>query len=291
MNKRRFRKFAALFHGDGRLRFAIITLSLVSLICFFAPLLGGDPNKLDVSNAFAPLSLLHPLGTDDLGRDFLLRVLCGGRVSIGVGIITMLISTAIGMAVGMFSGYTGGIVDSILMRLIDVLSSIPWMLMIIVVQLFFKRGLVSLILVIGLFGWGEIARLIRNQTLTVRQFEYVEYARLCGLPVFRILGKHVFPANTPSISAAATAAAARAIMMESTLSFLNLGIQPPQASWGSLLQSAQKYLMKAPLQALVPGLLIIAVVYSLAQIGNALSIALEPRHLEAAHAEKKDTAY
>lgn len=291
MRGRRFRQFIPYFCSRQRMRFSLGFLLAATFFCLFVPLFPGDPARLDILNTFAAPSFRYPLGTDELGRNFLLRVLYGGRVSIGVGVMAMLVSTAIGVVVGMISGYCGGLIDTLLMSLVDVLSSIPWLLLVIVVQLFLNRGIFSLILVIGLLGWSETARMVRSQTFSIRTLEYVEYARLCGIPTGVILVKHVLPAGSPTILAAAGVSAAKAIMLESTLSFLNLGVQPPDASWGSLLQSAQKYLMKAPLQAIVPGLLIVAAVYSITQIGNGLSMLMEPKYSEEIYVRQRNTAH
>ncbi len=291
MSGRRFRKLIPYFCSRKRTLFSFGFLLAAAFFCLFAPLLFGDPDRLDVVNTFAAPCFRYPLGTDELGRNFLLRVLYGGRVTIGVGVMAMLVSTVIGVALGMISGYCGGLIDTLLMSLVEVISSIPWMLLVIVVQLFLKRGIFSLILVIGLLGWCETARMVRSLTLSVRTLEYVEYARLCGISTGMILVKHVLPAGTPIILAAGGASAAKAIMLESTLSFLNLGVQPPDASWGSLLQGAQKYLMKAPLQAIVPGLLIVATVYSITQIGNNLSVVIDPKYSEEIYVRQRNIAH
>ena len=290
MSGRWWKQLKVLSRSRKPLRFSITFLVLTILACYTAPLLDGDPNAIDMSNAFQGISLTHPLGTDELGRDCLLRTLYGGRVSMGIGIAAMLASTGIGVALGMCSGYLGGAFDVILMGLVEVLASVPWMLMVIAVQMLFKRGLTALLMIIVLLGWGETARMVRNQTRTARGFEYVEYARLCDVPTCAILLKHILPACAPTILVSAGAQAARAILLESTLSFLNLGIQPPGTSWGSLLQGAQKYLMRAPLQAFVPGLLIVATVYSINELANAVSFVADPRNSEVSHAGKRNPA-
>ena len=288
MNGRCWKQIRALCRSKKRLRFSLVFLALAILTCYAAPQLGGDPNAIDVSNAFQGISFAHLLGTDELGRDCFLRTLYGGRVSMGIGIVAMLASTGIGVILGMCSGYMGGVLDAIMMGAVEVLASVPWMLMVIAVQMLFKRGLTALLLIIVLLGWGETARLVRNQTRAMRDLEYVEYARLCGVPAVAILLRHVLSACAPTVLVSAGAQAARAILMESTLSFLNLGIQPPGTSWGSLLQGAQKYLMKAPLQAIVPGLLIVATVYSINELANAFSFVADPRNTEESHAEKRN---
>lgn len=198
-------------------------------------------------------------------------------MSLVVGVLAMLTSIIIGIAVGTIAGYFGGIIDSILMRAVDVFSSIPWIIMVTVVGLLFKRGITSIIIVIGLFSWMEIARLVRSEVLSAKEIEYVQYAKFIGVNSFEIMLKHVLPSVFPTIITAATAAIASAIMVESSLSFLGLGVAAPMSSWGSLLQSSQQYLQKAPYMAVLPGVLIILTVYSFNKLGDVLRVFVEPK--------------
>ena len=248
--------------------FAAIYLIAIILVSVFVVFSSVDPDALDVAHKLQSPSSAHWFGTDELGRDYFIRVLYGGRVSLVVGVLAMLTSIVIGVTVGMVAGYFGGIVDNILMRIVDVFSSIPWIIMVTVVGLLFKKGLASIIIVIGLFSWMEIARLVRSEVLSAKEREYVQYADFIGIPSGKVIMSHVFPTVFPTIITAATAQIASAIMVESSLSFLGLGVAAPMSSWGSLLQSSQQYLQKAPYMAVLPGILIILTVYSFNKLGR-----------------------
>ena len=254
------------------LSFLILVL-LVSITVQWIPI---DPDKLDVLYSLAAPSLQHPFGTDDVGRDYFIRVLYGGRVSLLIGFLAMVMSMSIGVALGLISGYFGGIIDAVLMRLVDVISSIPWIIMVMVIGMLFGRGFLSLVLVIGLLSWMEIARLIRSEVLSLKGREYVQYARFLGVPAWKILLSHIFPSILPTTITAATASVASSIMVESALSFLGRGISAPMSSWGSLLQNAQKFLQKAPYMAVLPGILIILTVLSFNKLGEVFRKSLEP---------------
>lgn len=248
----------------------IIFLSLLILLALFAPLIPIDPNATDVGNMSASPSLQHIFGTDEIGRDYFIRVIYGGRVSLLVGILAMLASTLIGTLIGLIAGYFGGWLDSLLMRFVDILSSIPWMVLVIVLSVLLKPGLVTIIFVIGCFSWMNIARLIRAETLSVKERDYVTYANFIGEKHHKVIQRHIFPAVIPTLIVAATGSISGAIMTESALSFLGVGIQPPMASWGSLLQNAQSSLQTAPYMAVLPGLFVILTVYSFNSLGNLL---------------------
>ena len=254
------------------LSFLILVL-LVSITVQWIPI---DPDKLDVLHSLAAPSLQHPFGSDDVGRDYFIRVLYGGRVSLLIGFLAMVMSMSIGVALGLISGYFGGIIDAVLMRLVDVISSIPWIIMVMVIGMLFGRGFLSLVLVIGLLSWMEIARLIRSEVLSLKGREYVQYARFLGVPAWKILLSHIFPSILPTTITAATASVASSIMVESALSFLGRGISAPMSSWGSLLQNAQKFLQKAPYMAVLPGILIILTVLSFNKLGEVFRKSLEP---------------
>ena len=266
------------FQHNRQAMFAAVYLIAVILISIFVVFVPGlDPDGIDVANKLQGPSMAHWFGTDNMGRDYFARVLYGGRVSLVVGVLAMLTCIVLGVFVGTVAGYFGGVVDSLLMSIVDVFQSIPWIVMVTVVSIFFKKGLFSIIFVIGIFSWMPIARLVRSEVLSSKEREYVQYAKFIGVSSMTVMLKHVLPSVFPTIITAATAAIASAIMTESSLSFLGLGIQQPMSSWGSLLQQAQQYLQMAPYMAVLPGVLIILTVYSFNKLGDVLRVFVEPR--------------
>jgi peptide/nickel transport system permease protein len=277
MQNRRWKNVLNELKHNKSAIFAVVYLTVIILFSVFAFLIPIDPDAINVSNMLASPSAKSWFGTDELGRDYLTRTIYGGRVSLLVGVAAMLTSTVIGVLVGTISGYFGGFIDSLLMRIVDVISSIPWMILVTVVSIFMQPGLKTIIIVIGLFTWMEIARLVRAETLSIKEREYVEYSAFVGEKSFAIILRHIIPSVFPTIIVAATTSIAGAIMTESSLSFLGLGIQQPMSSWGSLLQSAQGNLGSAPYMAILPGVLIILTVYSFNKLGDVMRVFVEPK--------------
>lgn len=277
MKSRRIKNVLDEFKSNKSALFSVAFLTFIILISIFAFLIPINPDAVDTSNILQAPSLNHLFGTDELGRDYLTRTIYGGRVSLIVGILAMVISTSIGVGVGTISGYFGGKLDNILMRFVDIISSIPWMILVTVVSIFLKPGLQAIIIVIGLFSWMEIARLVRAETLSIKEREYVLYAISIGESSNSIIYRHIVPSVFPTIIIASTTSIAGAIMTESSLSFLGLGIQQPMSSWGNLLQNAQTNLQSAPYMAILPGLLIILTIYSFNKLGNVLRVFVEPK--------------
>ena len=237
---------------------AIILLALISIFAFLYPV---DPNALSATERLLGPSMSHPFGTDDMGRDYLARCIYGGRASLLVGFLSMILSTAIGVLVGSVSGFMGGAVDAVLMRLVDALMSLPTFLIMIVMNAYLKPGLQNIVLIIGFLTWMNIARIVRGETISLNEREYVIYAKISGQKKL----------------VAATMNIANAILMESALSFFGLGIQPPTASWGSMLSNAQRYIQQAPHLAVFPGLLILITVISFNYLGEVLRKVFEPK--------------
>ena len=255
--------------------FSVLFLLLLVALSLLAPVLPLDPNTTNVSQMNQPPGLDHLFGTDNVGRDYFARVLYGGRISLLVGILAMLASVLIGSLVGIVAGYFGGLMDSILMRTVDVLSSIPWLVLVIVLSVFLKPGLTTIIIVIGGFSWMRISRLIRAETLSAKTHDYVSYARFIGVKPLTIIRRHILPSILPTLIVAASSSISSAIMTESALSFLGIGIQQPLASWGSLLQNAQSTLQSAPYMAILPGLFILLTIYSFNNVGDLIRDSLQ----------------
>lgn len=277
MNRMRWRNIKSQFKQQKLGIAALIVLGLFALVSIFAFLSPHDPNYMDVTARLISPNVKHWFGTDDNGRDYLTRVLYGGRVSLSVGFLAMFVAVLIGTSVGAVSGYFGGWIDNLLMRFVDVLMAIPSFFLMLILNAYMKPSIPTLVIIIGLLSWMSISRIVRAQTLSVKEREYVQYARVSGQSSFKIITKHIIPSILPTIIVAATINIASAILMESSLSFLGLGVQQPNSSWGSMLNNAQGYMSDAPYMAIFPGILILITVLSFNFIGDVLRAAFEPK--------------
>lgn len=259
------------------LKFKISILVLLILItaALLADFYPKDGNKTDIVNAMKRPSGDHLFGTDDLGRDYFARALYGARASLTVGLLSVVISTLIGSFVGVISGYYGGRVDAILMRLVDMLMSIPSFFLILILNAYLKPGIQNIIIIIGLFNWMGMARLVRGETLSVKEREYVVYSKMIGIKDSKIMLRHIVRSLLPTIVVAASINVAGAILTESSLSFLGLGVQLPNSSWGSMLKDSQQYLGDAPYLAIFPGALILITVLCFNIIGDTVRESIE----------------
>lgn len=252
----------------------IIILIVSSVFAFLSPY---DGNKIDIASRLMPPSIEHIFGTDDMGRDYFTRALYGSRVSLTVGFASMIVSTIIGTITGTISGYLGGTVDNIIMRLIDILMCIPTFFIILILNAYLKPGIQNIIIIIGLFSWMGMARIVRAETLSLKEREFVLCAKVLGAGSGRIIFKHIIPNVIPSVIVASTINIATAILMESSLSFLGLGVRQPNSSWGSMLQNAQGYIGDAANLAIFPGILILLTVLSFNVLGDILRNAFDPK--------------
>lgn len=250
---------------------AVFLVGLV-VIALIVPYLGLDPTAFDPNLVFGPMppSAQHWFGTDDLGRDIFIRILYGARISLMVAVVAVGISISLGSVVGLVSGYIGGRFDEIVMRFVDFVMAIPTLFLILIVQSLFTPSIVNVMIVIGLTSWMGVSRLVRAEVLSLKQRPFVVSARARGFAQRRVLFWHILPHTLPPIIVAATLDVGNAILVESVLSFLGLGVQPPHASWGNMLQNSLSYMIDAPWMAIVPGLMITLTVLAINFLGDGL---------------------
>lgn len=275
----------------------VFVFVLLVLAAILVPLSSYDPEASSIAERLHPPSLAHPMGTDALGRDLLTRVLYGGRVSLTVGLLVVLISLSIGVPIGALAGYYGGALDSILMRLTDTFLSLPSLLVLILLSailreveapLFESNSVLTIALVIGILSWMTFARLVRALFLTLREMDFVSATRALGGSDFRIILRHILPNAIGPIIVEATLELGYAIIEESGLSFLGFGIQPPTPSWGNLLSNAQENFTRYPWLAIFPGFMIFLAIISVNYIGDGLRDAFDPHKVFVKTGEPKN---
>ena len=270
-------------------------LAVLAVLSAAAPFVeavsGVDPERVDLLARFEGPSAAHWLGTDELGRDVALRLLYGGRVSLAVGIAGALAASLIGAAVGLLAGYFGRWADTVLMRITDGVAAAPLLPVLIVLAAVDPTkmgvppdwaasqaaGVVRIVVIVALFGWPGAARLVRGAALSVRERDYVRAASAVGAGPLRIMAVHVLPNAASPLLVAAALSAGHVVLLESVLSFLGLGIQPPVPSWGNMLSNAQALMASAPMLAILPGAFVFVTVLSLNRLGDALQERLDPR--------------
>ncbi len=281
--------------GERRVACGGGILLLLALASFAAPLiaalLGQDAGDVDLYHRLAPPSLAHPLGTDEIGRDLMLRLLAGGRVSLLVGITAAMAAALLGTTIGLFAGYRGGRLDAALMRLTDGMIALPLLpLLVVLAAVDLKKlgipaaladgdtiSLYRIIVLVAFVGWTTVARIVRGATLSLKARDFVRAAVALGATPGRVMVVHILPNLASPIIVASTLAVGEIILLESVLSFLGLGIAPPIPSWGNMLTGAQETIALAPQLALYPGLLIFITVIACNFLGDGLQDALDPR--------------
>ena len=285
---RRFRRHKLAIASLVILLFMILMVACAPLL---EGLLGVDANDVDLFNRMGPMSPEHVLGTDELGRDVLARLLYGGRISLATGLIAAGIAATIGTVIGLFAGYFGGKLDAFLMRFTDGVIALPLLPLLIVLAAIDLNKLgvpesiaqsedisfYRIILIVALVGWTTVARLVRGATLSFKEREFVMAAVGVGASSMHIMFRHILPNLLSPIIVAVTLSVGNVILLESVLSFLGLGIQPPMPSWGNMLTNAQELIWQAPLLAVFPGLLIFITVICFNFLGDGLQDAFDPK--------------
>ena len=264
-------------------KLAILSLVIIGLFVIgavFAPWLTPyGYEDIDPINRLSGLSKEHPLGADELGRDVLTRLLYGSRISLLVGIVPTIISLLAGAVLGIVAGYMGGRVDSVIMRLADIMLAFPSMLLAMVIMYTLGDGIINIFLALALVNWASVARIVRAETLKLREAEFVEAARSIGVSNFKIMWRHIMPNCSPYMIVLFTLNIPSAILSESSLSFLGLGIEKPMASWGMMVNIGRQYLYNNPELSLVPSIAIMIIVLAFNFLGDGLRDVLDP-HLK-----------
>jgi peptide/nickel transport system permease protein len=251
----------------------------------------ADANYNDVTRMLQPPSREHPFGTDTIGRDVFARAIYGGQISLLIGVTAVMVSITVGTLFGVISGYYGGMLDALLMRLTEAMLSIPSLLLLLVMakyfagkiptQIIFGRSfsgsVIVIVVIIGLTSWMSLTRLIRANVLSLREMEFVSAAKALGATDTHIILRHILPNTVAPIIVATTLGVAAAILSEAYISFLGLGVQPPTATWGNMLETARRYISEAPWLWVFPGLMIVLTVMSINFVGDGLRDALDPR--------------
>lgn len=268
---RRFRKNPLSVAG-------LIIILILATVALLAPIIAPySPTSINVYNVLSTPSSAHPFGTDDLGRDVLSRMIWGSRASLKVGFLAVGIAITIGTVLGAAAGFYGGAIDALIMRFVDIMLSFPTFFLILAVIAIVEPSISTIMIVIGLTGWMDVARLVRAEFLTLKERDFVSAARAIGASSPRIIFKHIIPNALSPVFVAATFGIAGAILTESGLSFLGLGVQPPEPSWGNILTTGKDYITVAWWLSLFPGLAILITVLSYNLVGEGLRDALDPR--------------
>lgn len=248
---------------------ATLALVLLATAVTVVPWVSVEPDAIDLAARRQAPSLVHPFGTDDLGRDQFSRAMHGGRISLAVGLLSALVAAVLGAAVGLSGGYRGGLLDDVLMRTTDAMLSIPRLPLLMVASLILQPDVGALVLLVGAVGWMEVARVVRAETLSLRARDFVAAAAAAGARPIRVIVRHLVPGVAGTLGVAATLAVARNVLLEAALSYFGVGVQPPTPSWGNMLYQAQSSMSTEPWLALFPGLCIFVTAFVVHELGTA----------------------
>ncbi|HEO8418179.1 ABC transporter permease subunit [Niallia sp. FSL W8-0635] len=269
--KKRRMKFSFSYIGIGLMLVIVLGTIFVPFISSY------NPNTNDLTQTLQKPSATHWFGTDHLGRDLFTRVLYGGQKSLVIAIVVQLISISIGTLLGLLSGYFSGKTDKVIMAVTNIMFSFPGLLFAIAIMAALGPGIFNLILALGIVSWPEICRLVRSQTLSLKEQEFVEGGHALGASVFRILFRYILPNCYGHIAVIATLGMASTILAESSLSFLGLGVQPPDPSWGSMVNQGKDYMFNAPWYLFIPGAVMFIVILGINLVGDAFRDYFDPR--------------
>lgn len=263
-----------------RSKLALIALAyvvVVACVAIAAPFVTGDPNAIDLASRLGPPSAAHPLGTDDLGRDVLARLIHGARISLSVGFLATAIALLIGSFLGAVAGYYGGAADWIVSRAIEVVLCFPFLLLVLAIVALFGPSFLTVLVALGLTSWTSEARFMRGEFLRIREMEFAQAARASGARDARIIFRHLLPNAVAPVLVSASFGVASAILVESALSFLGVGVPPPTATWGNILSTAERHIDYAWWLVIFPGVAIFLTVAAFNIIGDRVRDALDPR--------------
>jgi peptide/nickel transport system permease protein len=275
-----FKDIVAIWRQLQRNRMALAGVAIVIfmfLLALLAPVYNRDPGAIDIAQRLLPPGWGHPLGTDDLGRDVLARILYGARISLLVGFVAVGIATLIGILVGAIAGFYGRWIDALLMRFVDIMLCFPTFFLILAVIAFLEPSIWNIMIIIGLTGWMGVARLVRAEFLSLRSRDFVVAAQSIGVSDQRLIFRHILPNALSPVIVSATLGVAGAILTESALSFLGIGVQPPTPSWGNMLIAGKQTLGSAWWLSVFPGMAILLTVLGYNLLGEGLRDALDPR--------------
>ena len=273
-----FRHFLTIMFGRGVVIFGIVVLFLFILLAIFAPLIAPyGENDQDLMQTLAQPTLKHWLGTDELGRDLLSRVIYGSRISLLVGLVAVTIAGVIGMGLGLVAGYMGGWANTIIMRFVDALLALPPLILMLAIAAILGRGILNVLIALGIGMMPTYCRLMCGQVLTIKERDFILVSRGMGSGNMRIMLRHILPNTFPPLLVLVTINLGAAIMMEASLSFLGIGILPPTATWGGMVAGGYRFLLTNPIISFAPGVAITLVVLAFNMAGDGLRDALDPR--------------
>ena len=279
--ERGFSPWRDAWHRLQKNRLAVLgggALVVLALACVLGPVLSAySYEEQNLSNSFAPPGAAHWLGTDQLGRDLLVRLLYGGRISLGVGLCATFVALTIGVVYGAVSGYLGGRTDAVMMRLVDIIYALPFTIFVILLMVFFGRNIVLLFVAIGAVEWLTMARIVRGQVMALKKMEFIEAARALGFGNRRIIFRHLLPNLLGPVIVYTTLTIPAVMLLEAFLSFLGLGVQPPMSSWGSMIKDGAEVMEEFWWMLILPGLFLSLTLFSLNFLGDGLRDALDPK--------------